>query len=223
MGELTRLRRLGERLLVIAASEDPDFLRPEPVALDGFMMDVIGRWRPTADRRWQVGRLDEVTIAADRERLSLAVDALLENAVRHTSRGDMIQLSVLVNAPGLPVRIIVADNGEGIAPSELEHIFDRFRTGSPPASTTGASTTGGTGHKGTGLGLSLVRAVAHAHGGDVRVRSTPGVGSEFELVLPAPAVSAGTLYPALPLSWSGSPEPAPDRTLKDDPWPSRNR
>jgi len=218
VGELTRLRRLGERLLVIAASEDPDFLRPEPVALDGFTMDVIRRWRPTADRRWQVGRLDEVTVPADRERLGLAVDALLENAVRHTSSGDMIQLSVLVNAPGLPVRMIVADTGAGIAPSELEHVFDRFRTGSPPA-----GTTTGTGSKGTGLGLSLVRAVAHAHGGDVRVRSTPGVGSEFELVLPAP-VNAGTLYPVLPLTWSsGTPEPAPDRTMKDNPWPSRNR
>ena len=224
VGELTRLRRLGERLLVIAASEDPDFLLPEPIALDGFTMDVIRRWRPTADRQWQVGRLDAVTVNADRERLGLAVDALLENAVRHTADGDMIQLSVLANGPGLPVRMIVADTGEGIAPSELEHIFDRFRTGSPPGGITAAAGTGVTGPKGTGLGLSLVRAVAHAHGGDVRVRSTPGVGSEFELVLPAPAASAGTLYPALPLSWSGSaPEPAPDRTLKDDPWPSRNR
>lgn len=166
--------------------------------------------------------LDEVTIPADRERLGLAVDALLENAVRHTRNGDMIQLSVLVNAPGLPVRMIVADTGTGIAPSELEHIFDRFRTGSPPGGAAAAGTTG-TGSKGTGLGLSLVRAVAHAHGGDVRVRSTPGVGSEFELVLPAP-VSAGTLYPVLPLTWaSESTEPAPDRTLKDNPWPSRNR
>ncbi len=233
VGELTRLRRLGERLLVIAASEDPDFLRPEPVALDGFVMDVIRRWRPTADRQWQVGRLDPVTVGADRERLGLAVDALLENAVRHTVDGDMIQLSVLASAPGLPVRMIVADSGDGIAPSELEHIFDRFRTGSPPAritaagaaaSGTGRAGTSATGSKGTGLGLSLVRAVAHAHGGDVRVRSTPGVGSEFELVLPPLAASAGALYPALPLSWAaGAPDPAPDRTLKDDPWASRNR
>jgi signal transduction histidine kinase len=237
VGELSRLRRLGERLLVIAASEDPDFLRPEPVALDGFTMDVIRRWRPTADRQWQVGQLDAVTVDADRERLGLAVDALLENAVRHTGSGDMIQLSVLVNAPGLPVRMIVADTGEGIAPGELEHIFDRFRTGSPAGTSrpgsTGVGSTGvgstadggtGTGSKGTGLGLALVRAVAHAHGGDVRVRSTPGVGTEFELVLPAPALTAGTLYPVLPLSWSTSPpEPGPDRTLKDNPWPSRNR
>jgi signal transduction histidine kinase len=223
VGELTRLRRLSERLLIIAASEDPDFLRPEPIDLDGFMMDVIARWQPTADRQWQVGRLDAVTVVADRERLGLAVDALLENAVRHTASGDMIGLSVLVNGPGLPVRMIVADTGEGIAPSELEHIFDRFRTGSPPGGTAAAGITA-TGSKGTGLGLALVRAVANAHGGDVRVRSTPGAGSEFELVLPAPAVSAGTLYPALPLSWASSPpEPAPDRTLKEDPWPSRNR
>jgi signal transduction histidine kinase len=238
VGELSRLRRLSERLLVIAASADPDFLRPEPVALDGFTMDVIRRWRPTADRQWRVGQLDAVTVGADRERLGLAVDALLENAVRHTGNGDTIQLSVLVNAPGQPVRMIVADTGEGIAPSELAHIFDRFRTGSPPGGTTGNGSTGnatagnaatgnattGTGSKGTGLGLALVRAVAHAHGGDVRVRSTPGVGTEFELVLPAPAASAGTLYPVLPLSWSGSsPEPGPDRTLKDNSWPSRNR
>jgi signal transduction histidine kinase len=83
VGELTRLRRLGERLLVIAASEDPDFLRPEQIALDGFVMDVIRRWRPTADRRWQLGRLDEVTIAADRERLSLAVGRPAHQPGRH--------------------------------------------------------------------------------------------------------------------------------------------
>ena len=142
VGELTRLRRLGERLLVIAASEDPDFLRPEPVALDAFTMDVIRRWRPTADRQWQLGRLDAVTVGADRERLGLAVDALLENAVRHTGSGDTIQLSVLVSGPDLPVRMIVADNGQGIAPSELEHIFDRFRTGSPPGGAAGEAATG---------------------------------------------------------------------------------
>ena len=181
VGELSRLRRLGERLLVIAASEDPDFLRPEPIALDRFTMDVIRRWRPTADRQWQLGRLDAVTLGADRERLGLAVDALLENAVRHTGSGDTIQLSVLVSGPDLPVRMIVADTGQGIAPSELEHIFDRFRTGSPPD---GAAA--GTGSKGTGLGLALVRAVAHAHGGDVRVAQYPRRGQRVRDGPPRP-------------------------------------
>ena len=48
VGELVRLRRLSERLLMIAAAEDPDFLRPEPVALDRFTMDVLRKWMPTA-------------------------------------------------------------------------------------------------------------------------------------------------------------------------------
>ena len=90
LGELNRLRRIAERLLVIAAAEGPEFLHPEPVALDSFTMEILRRWRPTADRRWQLGQLDKVTVRADRERLGLAVDALLENAVRHTASGDVI-------------------------------------------------------------------------------------------------------------------------------------
>jgi signal transduction histidine kinase len=173
VGELTRLRRLGERLLMIAASEDPDFLRPEPVALDRYTMDVLRKWMPTAERRWSLGRLDPVMVRADRERLGLAMDALLENAVRHTADSDPIQLSVLRTPDGDCARMIVADGGEGILPAELDRIFERFRTGS-----------GAGGARGTGLGLALVRAVARAHGGEVAVRSTPGAGSEFELVLP---------------------------------------
>ncbi len=181
VGELARLRRLGERLLVIAGSEDPDFLRPEVVALDQFAMETLRKWVPTAQRRWQFGRLDSASVTADLERLGLAVDALLENAVRHTTDGDLIQLSVVADPhPDWP-RMIVADSGTGIDPAELEHIFERFRT-VPPAD----------GSRGTGLGLALVRAVASAHGGDVRVRSTPGAGSEFELMLPA-SPPAGSL------------------------------
>jgi len=78
VAEMDGLRRLSERLLVIAAAEDQDFLHPELVALDGFAVDVVRRWRPTAQRRWQLGRLDAATVRADPERLGLAVDALLE-------------------------------------------------------------------------------------------------------------------------------------------------
>jgi signal transduction histidine kinase len=196
--ELARLRRIGDRLLVIAASEDPDFLLAEPLALDRFTMEAIRRWRPSADRRWQLGRLDHVTVPADRVRLGLAVDALLENAVRHTEAGDVIRLSVsrpgaaepgpmggmggmggiggMRGAAGGFARLTVADTGCGIPAGHLDRIFDRFSSGA-----------GAERSYGTGLGLALVRAVARAHGGDVRVRSTPGTGSEFELVLPAPA------------------------------------
>ena len=173
VGELTRLRRLGERLLMIAASEDPDFLRPEPVALDRFTMEAFRKWMPTARRRWTLGRLDPVLVTADRERLVLALDALLENAVRHTAEGQEIRLEVVRDRDGGTARMIVADAGEGILPAELDRIFDRFRSGSQLG-----------GARGTGLGLALVRAVARAHGGEVRVRSAPSGGSEFELVLP---------------------------------------
>jgi signal transduction histidine kinase len=182
VGELARLRRLGERLLMIAAAEDPEFLRPEPVALDRFTMDVLRKWMPTAKRSWQLGRLDPVVVEADRERLGLAVDALLENAIRHTSDGDVIQLSVLSAADGSAARMIISDTGTGILPSEREHIFERFRSGAEL----------GDGRR-TGLGLALVRAVARAHGGEALVRSTPGRGSEFELVLPVTAPATDPL------------------------------
>jgi signal transduction histidine kinase len=209
VGELSRLRHIGERLLVIAASEDPDFLRPEPIALDRFTMEVIRRWRPTAPRRWQLGRLDEVSVVADRERLGLAVDALLENAVRHTGSRDVIKLSVISGGgtdgdgrDGDMASLVVADGGGGIAAADLSHIFDRFRSG------TGSSTTDG-GHRGTGLGLALARAIARAHGGDIRVRSSVGTGSEFELMLPA-VRAAGVAGSGRHTSPDSDNEPAPE-------------
>jgi signal transduction histidine kinase len=193
VGELVRLRRLSERLLMIAAAEDPDFLRPEPVALDRFTMDVLRKWMPTAERRWQLGRLDEVVVDADRERLGLAVDALLENAIRHTRDGDVIQLSVLAAEDASAARMVIADTGTGIPSSERDHIFDRFRSGSEL----------GDGRR-TGLGLALVRAVARAHGGEALVHSTPGHGSEFELVLPVTAPAAGLVPAAGPAPDAGA-------------------
>jgi signal transduction histidine kinase len=204
IGELSRLRRISERLLVIAAAADPEFLHREHIALDRLTMELIRRWRPTANRRWQLGRLDRVTVLADRERLGLALDALLENAVRHTGADDVIQLSVIRGWPGMPVRIVVADSGSGILPDQLHLIFDRFRTGDDSQS------------RGTGLGLPLVRAVARAHCGDVTVHSTPGRGSEFELTLPEPASYPPEL-PAGPVGPTGSVAPAP--VTADDPAP----
>jgi signal transduction histidine kinase len=193
VGELNRLRRISERLLLIAAAADPAFLHPEPIALDRLVAELIRRWQPAADRRWRIGRLDHVTVPADRERLALALDALLENAVRHTISTDVIQLSVIRDYPGMPARIVVADTGSGIPADQVPLIFDRFSTGDDGQ------------HRGTGLGLPLVRAVARAHGGNVTVSSTAGEGSAFELTLPTPAdarldlAAAGTAGAAPPL------------------------
>jgi signal transduction histidine kinase len=180
VGELTRLKSLAERLLLIAASENPDFLRLEPVTLDCFVMEVLRRWRPTAGRLWRLGHLDAITITADRERLGLAIDALLENAIQHTGPADVIRLSVrLIDHAA---HLIIEDTGAGIPRGELARIFDRFTT-SPGAG----------GHRGTGLGLPLVRAIARGHGGEVRVRSALGEGSKFEFMLPVTAPSADGL------------------------------
>jgi signal transduction histidine kinase len=177
VGELTRLKGLAERLLLIATSENPDFLHLEPVALDGFIVEVLRRWRPAAQRRWQLGRIDAATVSADRERLGLALDALLENAVQHTGSGDVIRLSVR-NARGR-ARVIVTDSGPGIAHDELPYIFDRFRTG----------------RGGTGLGLALTRAIAHGHGGEVLAHSRLGSGATFEVVLPAESADPAHAVP----------------------------
>jgi signal transduction histidine kinase len=104
--------------------------------------------------------------------------------VRHTGSNGDIRLSVIGDRQGTSVRIVVADGGTGIPADQLPLIFDRFRTGD------------GERAKGTGLGLPLVRAVAHAHGGDVAVRSTHGEGSEFELTLPVPVRSVLPAAPA---------------------------
>ena len=84
---------------------------------------------------------------ADRERLGLAMDALLENAVQHTSGDDVIRLSVLQLGRGSRFAcMVVQDTGEGIAAANLASIFDRF-----------ATAPGTLGHRGTGLGLALGR------------------------------------------------------------------
>ena len=172
IGELTQLRRISDRLLIIVAAADPSFLHPEPVDLDELVTELLRRWRPAADRRWRTGTLDHVTVRADRERLALALDALIENAVRHTSSADAIQLAVIGGGPDGLARMLVTDTGSGISADQLPFIFDRFRTGDNGRS------------RGTGLGLPLVAAVAAAHGGTVNVRSEAAEGSEFELVVP---------------------------------------
>jgi signal transduction histidine kinase len=204
VGELTRLKGISERLLLIATSENPDFLRPEPVALDQFVADVLRRWRPTAERRWQLGQLDPATVSGDRERLGLAVDALLENAVQHTGPGDVIRLSVRRGGRRALCRVIIEDAGCGIPAAEIGYIFDRFWTGSADGGPGGGQPRK---HRGTGLGLPLARAIALGHGGEVRVRSTPGRGATFELVFPPDP--AHTVPNAVPAEFA-SPAPAGD-------------
>jgi len=180
VGELGRLRKLAARLLLLASAGNPDFLDVAPVAIDSLLMDALERWGYTR-RRWRLGEVAEASVSGDRDRLAVALDALIENAVAHTDAEDLIELSATM-AEGHAV-LAVSDSGCGIPDEDLERIFDRFSRARPYRSRESG---------GFGLGLPTARAIAEAHGGSVEVRSKVGVGSTFEIVVPA----AETVVPA---------------------------
>jgi signal transduction histidine kinase len=178
--ELMRIRRLTSRLLLLASTDAADFLCPAPVDVEELLVETLRRWSHTP-RRWSVGDLVPELVRADGDRLVLALDALIENAVDHTSPDDRIELSARQEDGG--VVFSVTDTGSGIPAAELERIFGRFARVDA-----GRSRQAG----GFGLGLAIVKAITEAHGGSVRARSAEGEGSVFELCLPAEAVTAGT-------------------------------
>ena len=182
-GELARLRRLANRLLLLASAGTPDFLQVAPVAVDSAMVDALDRWCHIP-RQWRLGEVAEATVLGDRDRLAVALDALLENAVAHTGEGDRIEVGARI-ADGQAI-LSVADSGCGIPDGELERIFRRFARAKP-----GGSREAG----GFGLGLPIVQAIAEAHHGSVRVRSTGGDGATFEMLLPLARVAAAVSTP----------------------------
>jgi signal transduction histidine kinase len=178
VSELGRLRKQAGRMLLLASVGDPGFLALAPVALDALVMDALERWGYTP-RRWRLGEVTESSVTGDHDRLAAALDALIENAIAHTGPEDLIELSVRL-ADGQAV-FAVMDSGCGIPGDDLERIFDRFSRGHPSRNRESG---------GFGLGLPTVRAIAEAHHGSVRVRSTAGTGSTFELLVPVtPAAS----------------------------------
>jgi signal transduction histidine kinase len=182
--ELLRMRRLSNRLVLLASTDSPDFLHPASVDAAELVMEVLQRWSQTP-RKWSLNIWADAHVQADRDRLTLALDALIENAVDHTEPEDQIELSV--RHEGDEIILAVKDSGAGIPAAEIPQIFDRFtRVGSGRSRDTG----------GFGLGLAVVKAIAGAHQGRVQVFSTVGRGSEFELFLPASAVPAALASPS---------------------------
>jgi signal transduction histidine kinase len=200
--ELLRLRRLTSRLLLLASTDSPDFLRPGPVDVADLVLETLHRWSHTP-RRWSLGPLAEATVQADADRLTLALDALVENAVYHTDPDGHIELSA--RCEGDSVILAVSDTGPGIPAAEVSRIFGRFaRIDVGRSRTTG----------GFGLGLAVVKAITEAHQGTVQVQSTVGKGSVFELHLPLTPVSSAGSWPSAVLpaeSGPGSRAPTPTR------------
>ena len=113
---------------------------------------------------------DAPTIEADYDRLVQVLNNLLDNAMRHTSAGS-VTVSARQSEHGL--EISVADTGDGIAPDDLDRLFDRFWQ---PESRTGP---------GAGLGLAISREIVRAHGGRISAASELGRGTTITVWLPA--------------------------------------
>jgi signal transduction histidine kinase len=172
LDELGRMERILERLLLLARADQPDFLEHDEIELDAFLEDVFMRWSEVAPRRWLLGHLAVGSVSADPEQLRIALDALLENAVKYTEPGDEIELSS--RAVGRQVVVEVRDTGIGVPDDALARIFERFARAD-------AARTRAQG--GVGLGLAIVDTIAKAHGGRSEVRRN-GKGSVFALRLP---------------------------------------
>ncbi|MEW6583495.1 MAG: HAMP domain-containing sensor histidine kinase [Actinomycetota bacterium] len=171
--ELDNLARASERLLLLAAAERERFLRVGDLDLEELLVRAVRRWSVVADRSWRVDADVTGTVRADVDRIESALDAVVENAVQATRDGDRIELSARREGAAAVVRI--RDEGRGIAPQDLPHLFEPFY--SPAREGRG-------GRRGTGLGLAIVKAIVEAHGGTVEARGAPGRGAVVELRLP---------------------------------------
>lgn len=172
LDELDRMSRMVEELLLLTKSERPDFLNWEAVELGLFAEELFLKAKALAPRNFQLAASATGTILADRQRLTQAIMNLVENAIRHSSEADMIEIGSALE--GHLVRLWVRDSGEGIAESDQQRIFERFARGHNCQKNS----------EGTGLGLSIVRAIAQAHGGWVELVSQIEVGSTFSILLP---------------------------------------
>jgi two-component system OmpR family sensor kinase len=170
-----RMTSLVEDLLLLARLDEGQELVYGTVDLTRLVIDAVGDARPTGpDHEWVLDVGDEpVLVAGDTGRLHQVAANLLANARTHTPAGTTVAVSVARDDGTAVLR--VHDDGPGIDPSIKDELFERFAR----ADRSRARQTGG-----TGLGLSIARAIVDAHGGSIRVESTPG-DTMFEVRLPA--------------------------------------
>jgi len=154
-------------------------LEIKPVRLPEIVDAAIHTVQPAAEAKGVVLRFlphspELPTVSGDSNRLQQVVWNLLSNAVKFTPRGGRVEIGLEAFANG--VQLAVADTGEGIAPTFLPHVFDRFRQ---------ADGTTTRRHGGLGLGLSIVKNLVELHGGSIRALSSgKDRGSTFVVTLP---------------------------------------
>jgi signal transduction histidine kinase len=172
VGDVARLRRLVEDLMEVSRLDaSAEAVVVEPVRLRA-LLDASVRARGWDGRVAAEG--DDVEVESDRRRLERIVSNLVGNAIEHGGG----EARVVVSASGDLAQVAVSDEGPGIAPEDLPHVFERFTKADPAR-----------GGSGSGLGLAIAREHARALGGEVEVESEAGAGSTFTLRLPIVAKS----------------------------------
>jgi two-component system OmpR family sensor kinase len=164
--ELDKLARITQRLVTLMQIDGTS--ARDPVDVDAELARIVRRWEPTADRVWRISSAVGMA-SVNRERLEVAVDCLLENAVKFTSDGDRVE--VLGDRGHDSWSVAVRDNGAGLMPEEAAALS---AADGPWSRTT----------SGTGLGLTIARAVVAARGGRLTVSGRPGLGATVILQFP---------------------------------------
>ncbi len=169
---LESMTRLTDELLTLSRLEAGIPLTTGEVEINSLCQGAIETYQVLAQGRKLTFRpfAGPVTLQADPELIGKVLHNLLDNAIRHTQTGGNITVSI--GRAIHQVSIAVEDDGEGIAPEHVPHIFERFYQGSKSRSGS------------AGLGLAIARAAVEAHGGRVAVESAPGRGSKFTVTLP---------------------------------------
>ncbi len=180
-----RMTTLVEDLLLLARLDEGQPLKLSEVDLTQLVIETVSDEKVIApEHHWHLELPDEpLSVNGDASQLRQVLVNLLSNARKHTAPGTTVATSVR-RSPDGRAEISVADDGAGIPPEFVDHVFSRFaradaaRKGTAPQS--GAGSSEGT----SGLGLSIVQSIVEAHGGTVDVASRPG-RTEFVLRLPA--------------------------------------
>ena len=171
--ETARMSRLVNDLLLLAQADAGLRLSLVPVEMDTLLLEVYRQAQVMAQGvAVRLGAEDQAQVMGDHDRLRQLLLNLVDNALKYTSAGGEVTLS-MCRRDGW-VQVAVADTGIGIAPDDLPHIFERFYRADRRPTRPG----------GSGLGLSIGQWIAQAHAGRLEVASQPGRGSTFTLWLP---------------------------------------
>lgn len=188
--QVTHMARLLDDLLDVARIKRGKLqLRKQPVELATIVDTAVEAVQPLIEARAHSLVVDLApelpTLYADPVRLAQVLSNLLTNAAKYTDSPGRITLAARVSGDAL--RISVKDNGIGLSPSTVAHIFEMFSQG---------HNDGGRAEGGLGIGLALVKGIVDLHGGDIEAFSDgPGFGSEFAVTLPCRASGARPVTP----------------------------